>query len=208
VESVARFLLAIAALCEAEGLMLRRQLLRLIAAAALGVFTLGLLAVGLVLLLIGLFRMLAGPLTPTGAALALGGVSMLLGWVALVCASRLLRGKAPAASGRAPVSLAQTKAALIDAARAADPLEPMRRRPFISLGVAAAVGAALGMNGRQHLAAVRLGRTLTPFSRLVTLLVRRWLAETAPQPRVAESLNFGRRPGPVPVAASFERNVL
>ena len=46
----------------------------------------------------------------------------------------------------ARASLAQAKAELIDAAKALDPLAQIRRSPFISVGVAAGVGAILGMN--------------------------------------------------------------
>ena len=60
-------------------------------------------------------------------------------------------------------SLAQAKAALIDAAQAFDPIALIRRRPFISISMAAVVGAGLGMH---HGWPVSLTRALTLFMRI------------------------------------------
>ena len=90
-ESLARLFVAVNELFEADGVVLKRQLVRLIVAAGFGLIILGLVAAGLGLLLFGLFRVLAERLTPTGAALVLGVVAMLLAWGAILCARRLLR---------------------------------------------------------------------------------------------------------------------
>jgi hypothetical protein len=90
-ESLARFLVAVTELFEAEGFVLKRQLVRLLFAAGLGVIVLGLVVTGLAFILFGLFRVLAAPLTPAGAALALGLGAMLLAGGASLYLERILR---------------------------------------------------------------------------------------------------------------------
>lgn len=90
-ESLARFFVTVTELFEAEGLELKRQLVRLIVAAGIGLIILGLVVTGLGFLLFSLFRVLAARLTPTGAALTLGVVAMLLAWGAVLYVRRLLR---------------------------------------------------------------------------------------------------------------------
>ena len=79
----------------------------------------------------------------------------------------------------AHASLAEAKAALIDAAKAIDPLAPMRRRPFITVGVAAGIGAVLGMNRGRLIATVGLTRAISSFARLVAFAVWRLVAARA-----------------------------
>ncbi|MGD1276399.1 MAG: hypothetical protein ABR964_04150 [Tepidisphaeraceae bacterium] len=90
-ESLARFLVAVTELFEAEGVALKRQLVRLIVAAGLGLIIFGLVVAGLGFLLFSLFRVLAARLTPTGATLTLGVVAMSLAWGAILYVRRLLR---------------------------------------------------------------------------------------------------------------------
>ena len=90
-ESLARFLVAVTELFEAEGLALKRQVVRLIVAAGLGLIIFGLVVAGLGFLLFSLFRVLAAWLTPAGATLTLGVVAMLLAGGMLLYARRLLR---------------------------------------------------------------------------------------------------------------------
>lgn len=75
----------------------------------------------------------------------------------------------------AHASLAQAKVALIDAANAIDPLAPMRRRPFVSVGVAAGVGAVLGMSEGRLIAAASLTRAISSFVRLAAFAVERFV---------------------------------
>jgi hypothetical protein len=91
VESLARLFLAATNLLEVEGLVLKRQFVRLFVAAGLGLIVLGLVVTGLGFLLFGLFRALAGPLTPAGAAAVMGATALLLAWGALLWARRTLR---------------------------------------------------------------------------------------------------------------------
>ncbi|MGD1276398.1 MAG: hypothetical protein ABR964_04145 [Tepidisphaeraceae bacterium] len=79
----------------------------------------------------------------------------------------------------AHASLAEAKAALIDAAKAIDPLAPMRRRPFISVGVAAGVGAFLGMNRGRLIAPGTLTRAISSFVRPVAFAVGRYVMARA-----------------------------
>lgn len=90
-ESLARLLVAATGLFEAEGVVLKRQVVRLVVAAGIGVIILGLVAAGLGFLLFGLFRVLAVWLTPTGASVVLGVVALLLAWGAILYARRFLR---------------------------------------------------------------------------------------------------------------------
>jgi hypothetical protein len=91
VESLARLFVAATDLFEAEGLVLKRQFVRLFIAACLGLIILALVVTGLGFLLFSLFRVLAGPLTPTGAASVMGVAALLLAWGAIFCARRVLR---------------------------------------------------------------------------------------------------------------------
>ncbi len=90
-ESLARLLVAAAALLEAEGCVLKRQFVRLFIAAGLGLIILGLVVTGLGFLFFSLYKVLAAPLTPAGAALAVGLVALLLAWGVFLCARRILR---------------------------------------------------------------------------------------------------------------------
>ena len=90
-ESLARLFLAATDLFEAEGLVLKRQFVRLFIAAGLGLIIFALVVTGLGFLLLGLFRVLAGPLTPAGAASVIGVTALLLAWGAILCARRTLR---------------------------------------------------------------------------------------------------------------------
>ncbi len=90
-ESLARFLVAVSELFEAEGLVLKRQVVRLCLAAGLGLIILGLVTAALSFFLFSLYRVLAGPLTPTGAIVAVGAVAMLLASGMFLYARRLLR---------------------------------------------------------------------------------------------------------------------
>jgi len=76
-------------------------------------------------------------------------------------------------------SLAQAKVALIDAARALDPLAQMRRRPFVSVGVAAGIGAVLGMNPHRLIPPANLTRVISSIVRLVTSAVGTYVASRA-----------------------------
>jgi len=91
VESLARLLVAVNELFEADGVVLKRQLVRLIVAAGFGLIILVLVAAGLGLLLFGLFRVLAEPLTPTGAMSVVGVVAILLAWGTFLYARHVLR---------------------------------------------------------------------------------------------------------------------
>ncbi len=78
-ESFVRLVVAGFELLEAEGRMLREQLVRIAIAMALGVIIVLLAMAGLGFLLFSLFRWLAtSPLTPTGAAAVFGLISLLL----------------------------------------------------------------------------------------------------------------------------------
>lgn len=79
----------------------------------------------------------------------------------------------------ARASLAEAKAAVIDAAKAIDPLAPMRRRPFISVAVAAGVGAVLGMNRGRLVASVSLTRAISSLVRPVAFVFGRYVVARA-----------------------------
>ena len=63
--------------------------------------------------------------------------------------------------------LARAKSELLDAARAIDPLAPLRRQPLLSVGVAAGIGALLAMNAERLFSPGNLNRAFS------------WLARTA-----------------------------
>jgi hypothetical protein len=79
VESLVRLVVSGFELLEAEGRMLREQLVRIAIAMAIGVIIVLLAMVGLAFLLFSLFRWLAtSPLTPTGASAVFGIISLVL----------------------------------------------------------------------------------------------------------------------------------
>ena len=90
-ESLARLFVAATELIEAEGLALKRQFVRFLVAAGLGLIVLGLVVTGLGFLLYSLFTVLAASLSPTGAALALGVGATLLALAGMLCVRHLLR---------------------------------------------------------------------------------------------------------------------
>ncbi|MGA3065368.1 MAG: hypothetical protein ABSF29_00820 [Tepidisphaeraceae bacterium] len=63
-------------------------------------------------------------------------------------------------------ALADAKSELIAAARAFDPLSTIRKRPLISLGVAAGIGLALGMNEERVLSKKGLERVFSLVERV------------------------------------------
>ena len=75
----------------------------------------------------------------------------------------------------AGASLAAAKAALIEAAPVIDPLAPLRRHPFITVGVAAAVGAILGMDQGRLMTSVSLARRLSSLARLLAAAVGQYV---------------------------------
>jgi DUF883 C-terminal glycine zipper region len=75
--------------------------------------------------------------------------------------------------------LNQAKSALIQAAKEIDLLAPMRKHPFTSVGVAAGVGAVLGMNRGRLIATASLTRAISSFARLVALAVEKYLVASA-----------------------------
>ncbi len=77
-ESLVRLIVAAFELVEAEGRMLRDQLVRIAIAMALGVIIVILAMTGIGFLLFSLFQFLARPLTPAGAAAVFGVVALLL----------------------------------------------------------------------------------------------------------------------------------
>lgn len=90
-ESLARLFVAATELFEAEGHLLRGQVVRLLVAVGLGVVIVALVIAGLGFLLFSLLRALTAPLTPAGAALVVGAVAFLLAWGGLIRIRRLLR---------------------------------------------------------------------------------------------------------------------
>jgi len=68
-------------------------------------------------------------------------------------------------------ALAQAKLDLIDAAKAADPLELVRRQPLLSVGVAAGEDALLGMNAERLFSPANLNRTCSLLARAVVLTI-------------------------------------
>jgi hypothetical protein len=90
-ESLARVFVAATELAEAEGRLLKGEVVRLLVVAGLGVMIVVLAIAGLGFLLFSLLRVLAGPLTPAGAALVVGVVALLLAWGGLARVRRLLR---------------------------------------------------------------------------------------------------------------------
>jgi len=68
-------------------------------------------------------------------------------------------------------ALAQAKLEMIDAAKAVDPLSLMRRRPWVSVGVAAGVGAVLGMSEAQSLSPATLIRTFSALARTAIFIL-------------------------------------
>ena len=97
----------------------------------------------------------------------------------------------------AHASLAKAKAALIDAAKAIDPLAPMRSRPFSSVGVAAGIGAVLGTNSERLLASVRVTRAISSFVRLVAFAVERYGIARASHAATEMHEEPARTPAPI-----------
>jgi len=96
----------------------------------------------------------------------------------------------------AHASLAEAKAALIDAAKAIDPLAAMRRRPFIMVAVAAGVGAVLGMNRGRMIASVNLTRAISSLGRLVAFAVGRYVVARASHAATEMRKEPARTPAP------------
>jgi hypothetical protein len=83
-------------LIEAEGRMLREQLVRIAVAMALGIVMVLLAVAGLGFLLYSLFQFLAsGPLSPTGAAAVFGVIALLLAAIGGVAIRLLFSNRAP-----------------------------------------------------------------------------------------------------------------
>ena len=95
-ESFVRLVIAAFELFEAEGRMLREQLVRIAIAMALGIIIVVLALAGLGFLLFSLFQWLAqSPLTPTGAAAVFGVISLVLAGLGGMTIRQLLSSKAP-----------------------------------------------------------------------------------------------------------------
>jgi hypothetical protein len=90
-ESLARLFVAATELVEAEGHLLKGQVVRLLIAAGLGLIIVVLVIAGLGFALFSLLRVLGGVLAPAGAALVVGVVALLLAWGGIVRVRRLLR---------------------------------------------------------------------------------------------------------------------
>lgn len=73
-------------------------------------------------------------------------------------------------------AVAQAKSTLVCAAEKVDLLEPMRKRPFAWIGVAAAAGVILGMSPRRLAATARLSRAVASAIRSIVLSAGRHAA--------------------------------
>ena len=100
----------------------------------------------------------------------------------------------PTAAEPADASLAQAKAALIVAAKAIDPLAPLRRSPFVTVGVAAGVGAVLGMSHGRPMASAGLTQAISSFVRLAASAIGRYVQARASQ----AATETRKEPAPAP----------
>jgi uncharacterized membrane protein YqjE len=91
VETIVQLGVAAIELIEAEGRLLRRQLLRVGLAAGMGVIMLALALAGLVFLLMGCFMMLARVMPSGWAALAVAGCTWAIAGIGLLWIQRMLR---------------------------------------------------------------------------------------------------------------------
>lgn len=73
-------------------------------------------------------------------------------------------------------TLAEAKLSLMRAAAAIDPLAPVRKRPFVSVGVAAGAGAILGASDKQLATAAQLSRAMSAVLRLFANAAGRYAA--------------------------------
>jgi len=64
-------------------------------------------------------------------------------------------------------AVAQAKSILICTAKAFDPLSPLRRRPFATIGIAAAAGVILGMSTARLAATARLSQAISSVLRSI-----------------------------------------
>ena len=93
-EAFVRLVVATFELLEAEGRVLKEQLVRIAIAMALGIIIVVLSIAGLAFLLYSLFRLLAtSPLTPTGASAVFGLISLVLAAAGAITIRQLLSSK-------------------------------------------------------------------------------------------------------------------
>jgi hypothetical protein len=91
-------------------------------------------------------------------------------------------------------SPAEAKAALTDAANAIDPLAAMRRHPIVTVGVAAGVGAVLGMNRGRLISPVGLTRAISLFVRQVVFAAESYVVARASH----AATEMSKEPAPMP----------
>jgi hypothetical protein len=89
-EFLARLGIATAELFEAEGRSLRRNLVRLAAAAAIGIVVLLLALAGLAFVLFGVYLALAQRMSPPDAAMTMGATALLLAVLGVILVKRLV----------------------------------------------------------------------------------------------------------------------
>jgi hypothetical protein len=65
--------------------------------------------------------------------------------------------------------LAAAKSELIAAAKAIDPLAPLREKPLLSVGVAAGIGVVLGLNAEKLFSPANLDRAISLIARAADL---------------------------------------
>jgi hypothetical protein len=99
-----------------------------------------------------------------------------------------------AAVKAAQASLTEAKSAFIDAAKAIDPLAPLRRRPFVTVGVAAGIGAVLGMNRGRIAAPMVFGRAISSLMRTGVFALRRYVVAKASHKKAEMSDGPARTP--------------
>ena len=85
------------------------------------------------------------------------------------------------------VASAETKPALIDAAKMIDPFALIRKRPSGSVRITTGIGAVLGMSGERIISATHLAQTHSILARKVVLAIGVYETARANQAAQAES---------------------
>ena len=163
-------------LFEAEGRLLKREIINLLLLAGIGLVVVLLVTSGLGFIFFSLFSILAGPLTSAGATAVLGAASLLLAWGGFVWFSRMAREETSVFTDSERAVLAQSKSELDGAISAVDPLASLRQRPYACVTVAALLGALTALSEQRIASALRRSKMVSSVLYFIVLAAMRFAA--------------------------------
>jgi len=180
-ESVAQLGAATVGLVEAELRSLRRGVMRLLAAAGIGVAILVLALTSLGFLLTALFLALDRAMPAAGSAATIAALTLLIALVGLLVIGRMLKGRI-SANGDVAAARAQVRQVI----EQLDAFAAIRRRPWLSIAIAAAIGAMLAASTESLVGAAALLKALNGLLRSAAFELGKVMGETPREPAPAQ----------------------